>query len=143
MIFITIQGVEKGGAHESVLNAKKIEGEEKENEIAKLLNFINQNKINANKRFIGRFGDKYFCTLTHPQKDIYGRGRLAMIYWDKDESEENIKQSLKIAGLSYEDFKLQFDEATKKDLKLKSNNNYIKILILFIAILVILFLIFK
>lgn len=120
MIFITIQGINKGGEHTSLLNNEFVSGEVKNEYISNLLTFINKNNINANVDNTFTFMDnKYFCTLPHPTKDVYNRTRLAMLWWDKY-AKSNLKDSIEKMGLDYNLFKERFDSF----LKTKDSKNF-------------------
>lgn len=132
MVFITIQGTNKEGQSESVKNGKKIIGDEEQKEIYALLRFIDKNHIDTyNENCIKRNGYN-FCTILHPTKDEKGRNRMAWVIWDKFSSDEELKNSIELMGLSYEKFKT----ITKQ----KKNKTFT--IILFAIILLIIFTIF-
>ncbi|EAJ6226071.1 hypothetical protein A0X89_04160 [Campylobacter coli] len=132
MVFITVQGANKEGQSESVKNGKKIIGDEEQKEIYTLLQFINKNRINTyNENCIKRRGYN-FCTILHPIKDEKGRNRMAWVIWDKFSSDEELKNSIELMGLSYEKFKTIA----------KHKKNKIFTIILFVIILLIIFIMF-
>lgn len=122
MIFITIQGAGQGGKHESVKDGKKLDELAWNDEISRLLNFIDKNNIDANDEVFTQIGTQYFCTQAHPLKDIYGRTRLAMLWWDENESLENLKLNLELMGLNDDEFIKNF-EAFKQGQKNQAFEN--------------------
>lgn len=110
MVFITIQGAGQGGKHDRIKDGKKLDDLAWNDEISKLLNFIDKNNIDANDEVFTQIGTQYFCTQAHPLKDIYGRTRLAMLWWDENENLESLKLNLELMGLNYNEFVKKFEK---------------------------------
>ncbi|ECL3536567.1 hypothetical protein MMU55_000489 [Campylobacter jejuni] len=135
MIFVTIQGCDNNGKHESAENGKIIKDDYQQEKINKLLIFLNTHNINANEEIFIKVGNYFFCTLIHPKKDIYNRQRLAMVWWDEHANNTEIKHTLESMGLSYESFFEKFKEFQKNKNKKKLVNASILILVLIVILI--------
>ena len=102
MIVATVQGKDKG-PHDTVLDGKKITGEEQQKAINSLLSKIPPKEITGDD--ISLLNNKeFFCSMIHPEKDVEGRYRIVLIVWDKNTSEEEIKETIDGIGCDYNRF---------------------------------------
>lgn len=102
MIVATVQGKDKG-PHDTVLDGKKITGEEQQKAINSLLSKIPPKEIIGDD--ISLLNNKeFFCSMIHPEKDVEGRYRIVLIVWDKNTSEEAIKETIDGIGCDYNRF---------------------------------------
>ncbi|MEI0485148.1 hypothetical protein [Brachyspira intermedia] len=104
MIVATIQGKDDG-RHITAINGKLVKGDEQQNAIDVLYSKIS--KINlGNKNFgIKQINShELFCYMEHPEKDIYGRKRIAYIVFDKNEDSNLIEKTINEMGLNYNTF---------------------------------------
>lgn len=133
MIVVTVQG-KYNGLHDTVLNGKKITGEEQKIAINNLLSKIPPKEIIGDN--IYSLNDKeIFCSMLHPERDVEGRSRIVYIVWDKEASEEMIKKSVETIGLNYDSFlklKNTFDKKKTQKLMLIA----LIVVVLAIAILI-------
>ncbi|EKV56533.1 hypothetical protein [Brachyspira hampsonii] len=102
MIVATVQGKDKG-PHDTVLDGKKITGEEQQKAINNLLSKLPPKEITGDD--ISLLNNKeFFCSMIHPEKDVEGRYRIVLIVWDKNTSEEVIKETIEGIGCDYNRF---------------------------------------
>lgn len=130
MVFITIQGKDISGKHDSALNGEIVSGTVQENHIRDIFKFISQHQIRTNKEDVyTEIGNKFFCTLLNRERDHAGRMRRALMLGDKGESEENIRKTLSVMNLSYGEFQAAreayFNPPKKETLAENSKRFYI------------------
>lgn len=111
MIVATVQG-KYNGLHDTVLNGKRITGEEQKTAINNLLSKIPPKEILEDNISLLK-NKEFFCSMIHPERDVEGRGRIVLIVWDKEESDDMIKKTVETIGLDYDSFlklKNRFDK---------------------------------
>lgn len=102
MIVATVQGKDKC-PHDTVLDGKKITGEEQQKAINNLLSKIPPKEITGDD--ISLLNSKeFFCPMIHPDRDVEGRYRIVLIVWNKNTSEEVIKETIEEIGCDYNKF---------------------------------------
>ncbi len=139
MVFVSIQGKDISGKHESALDGKIISGESQETNISNMLDFLSKHKINANKQDVyEEIEGKFFCTLLNKERDFAGCMRLAMVLGDKGADKNTIRKTLELMNLSYEEFKALHEEYHNPK---KSSKDPKKFYIIMGAVIVILLLI--
>ena len=106
MIIATIQGKEYGGEHVTAIDGKLVKGEEKQNAIDTLYHKISKIKFGNGSYGIKKINsNELFCYMEHPERDIYGRRRIALILFDKNEDSNLIEKTINEMGLNYNTFK--------------------------------------
>ncbi|MDA3047675.1 hypothetical protein [Campylobacter sp. JMF_08 NE1] len=119
MIKITIQGKNQEENQLAWENGKTVQGEmelqENYYEISQVMekydfvrNGVEEAKLTQNINLMYIF---------HPEKDDIGRVRVAMIIWDNNSDQNEIEQTVKLAGLEYQRFLQIKTEAKTKNLK--------------------------
>ncbi|ELV05986.1 hypothetical protein [Brachyspira hampsonii] len=114
MIVVTIQGIEDGGKHITAYDGKIVIGEEQQKIIDDLYKRLKYFNINADKK-IQRKKNYNFFTMEHEIRDIAGRRRKALIFWDQYATDSIIKDTFDIIGLDYEQIKLKIEETKKSE----------------------------
>ena len=106
MITATIQGIsgENNREHISACDGKIITGKQAEKLVNQLYDDCYEVDLGSDELYLKMPNGKFFAAMFHPQKDDIGRLRIALIVWDKDTSNELIKQTLEVMGLDYERF---------------------------------------
>ncbi|WP_020006074.1 hypothetical protein [Brachyspira innocens] len=99
MIVAIVQGKDRG-LYDTVIDGEVVSGKEQQDAINKLLSKIPPIKITGNGGFKLETGE-FFCHMQHPEKDVEGRYRVVLIVWDKNTSEEIIKETIKAIGCDY------------------------------------------
>lgn len=117
MIVATVQG-KYNGLHDTVLNGKRITGEEQKTAINNLLSKIPPKEILEDNISLLK-NKEFFCSMIHPERDVEGRSRIVLIVWDKEESDDMIKKTVETIGLDYDSFlklKNRFDKKKLQNL---------------------------
>ncbi|MEI0485145.1 hypothetical protein [Brachyspira intermedia] len=99
MIMITIQGKEYGGEHVTAIDGRLVYDEEQQKVIDAIYSKLNNS--NKNDRIKKIDNKEYVIFMNHPEKDIYGRSRKAIVVMDVNYDESIVKDTLKIMGLDY------------------------------------------
>lgn len=114
MIVVTIQGTEDGGKHITAYDGRIVIGDEQQKIIDELYKKLKHFNINDDKK-IQRKKKYNFFTMEHEIRDIAGRRRKALIFWDQYATDSIIKNTFDIIGLDYEEIKLKIEETKKSE----------------------------
>ena len=135
MIVATVQGKDKG-PHDTVLDGKKITGEEQQKAINNLLSKIPPKEITGDD--ISLLNSKeFFCYMIHPDRDVEGRYRIVLIVWNKNTSEEVIKETIEEIGCDYNKFNQIRSKINNKKKTSKTTLIIIGVIVLTVVIMMI------
>ncbi|MDA3046633.1 hypothetical protein OFO10_05625 [Campylobacter sp. VBCF_06 NA8] len=119
MIKITIQGKNQEENQLAWENGKTVQGEM---ELQK--NYYEISQVMEKYDFVRNGVEEAKLTqninlmyIFHPEKDDIGRVRVAMIIWDNNSDQNEIEQTVKLAGLEYQRFLQIKTEAKTKNRK--------------------------
>lgn len=121
MVYASMQGKNEDNKRVTAVDGKLLIAGEEENkillDIAKKLS-TRRLDFSGMIRNLNRF--ERYCYLNHPEADDIGRPRKALIIWDKNESEENIRKTLEAIGINnFNEWELANEKYLKKDFQKK------------------------
>lgn len=121
MVYASMQGKDENNKRVTAVDGRLLTAGEEENkillDIAKKLS-TRRLDFSGMIRNLNRF--ERYCYLNHPEVDDIGRLRKALIIWDKNDSEENIKKTIEAIGINnFNEWKLANEEYIRKDFQKK------------------------
>lgn len=121
MVYASMQGKDENNKRVTAVDGRLLTAGEEENkillDIAKKLS-TRRLDFSGMIRNLNRF--ERYCYLNHPEVDDIGRPRKALIIWDKNDSEENIKKTIEAIGINnFNEWKLANEEYIRKDFQKK------------------------
>lgn len=121
MVYASMQGKDENNKRVTAVDGRLLTAGEEENkillDIAKKLS-TRRLDFSGMIRNLNRF--ERYCYLNHPEVDDIGRPRKALIIWDKNDSEENIKKTIEAIGINnFNEWKSANEEYIRKDFQKK------------------------
>lgn len=121
MVYASMQGKNEDNKRVTAVDGKLLIAGEEENkillDIAKKLS-TRRLDFSGMIRNLNRF--ERYCYLNHPEVDDIGRPRKALIIWDKNEPEENIRKTIEAIGINnFNEWELANEKYLKKDFQKK------------------------
>ena len=111
MIMITIQGKEYGGEHVTAIDGRLVYDEEQQKVIDAIYSKLNNSNKNDKIKKIDN--KEYVIFMNHPEKDIYGRSRKAIVVMDVNYDESIVKNTIELMGLDYNILKKEINDYHK------------------------------
>lgn len=116
MVISSMQGVNPDlRPRETILNGKVLSGKEEESTLEFLANIIGARNLKFNNK-INKWDGKYrYVYIKHPIKDIWGRTRVTLIFWEYGTvTQDDIEATVETSGIDKREYRKAKENSRKK-----------------------------